>query len=60
MTAETRFTAFPACCRTVLEALFHEHKTGARNCAHGHSVSLERAAAVEAQRRAEPKPRQGT
>jgi hypothetical protein len=51
-----RFPSFPPCCQQLLEDLITEGKTGARNCAKGHALSLEYARMVEA--RAAEKARQ--
>ncbi len=49
--SEDHFPAFPPCCKKVLEELYRDHKEGGRNCARGHSVSLDRARSVEQQQK---------
>jgi hypothetical protein len=50
--AESQFDSFPECCQALLRKLEKEGRGGTRNCAKGHSVSLEYARAVETKARA--------
>ena len=46
--AKSLFPSYPPCCQKVLEELAREGRRGARNCANGHALNLERARIVEA------------
>jgi len=47
--ARLTFSSFPPCCQRLLRELEREGKSGARNCANGHAVSLDYARVIEAE-----------